>query len=57
MIILGGVPIEEGAIMAAGSVITKDVPSCAIVGGNPAKVIKCRNIEKFNKLNSEGKYF
>lgn len=56
-IILGGVTIEEGAIIAAGSVVTKDVPSCAIVGGNPAKVIKYRNIEKFNKLKSEGKYF
>jgi len=38
-IILKGVNIGEGAIVAAGSVVTKDVPSFAIVGGNPAKVI------------------
>lgn len=35
--------IGKGSIIAAGSVVTKDVPSYAIVGGNPAKVIKYRN--------------
>ena len=39
---MGGVRIGDGAIVAAGSVVTKDVPPCAIVGGNPAKVIKYR---------------
>lgn len=39
-IILKGVTIGEGAIVAAGSVVTKDVPSWTMVGGNPAKVIK-----------------
>lgn len=38
-IILKGVNIGAGAVIAAGSVVTKDVPSFAIVGGNPAKVI------------------
>lgn len=42
-IILAGVKIGRGAIVAAGSVVTKDVPSLAIVGGNPAKIIKYRN--------------
>ena len=32
--------IGEGAVVAAGSVVTKDIPDYAIVGGNPAKVIK-----------------
>lgn len=32
--------IGEGSIVAAGSLVTKDVPTNAIVGGNPAKVIK-----------------
>lgn len=39
-IILKGVTIGEGAIVGAGSVVTKDVPAWTVVGGNPAKVIK-----------------
>src|SRR5438876_722810 len=38
-IILKGVNIGEGAIIAAGSLVTKDVPPWTIVGGNPGKVI------------------
>lgn len=38
--ILKGVTIGEGAILAAGSVVTRDVPSYTIVAGNPAVVIK-----------------
>lgn len=41
-IILHGVYIGEGAIIAAGSVVTKDVAPFAIVGGNPAKLIRYR---------------
>lgn len=41
-IILPGVHIGEGAIVAAGSVVTKDVEPYSIVGGNPAKFIKSR---------------
>lgn len=41
-IILSGVTINQGAIVAAGSVVTKDVPPYSIVGGNPAKIIKYR---------------
>lgn len=41
-IILSGVRIGQGAIIAAGSVVSKDVPPYAIVGGVPAKVIKYR---------------
>lgn len=40
--ILSGVHIGQGAIVAAGSVVTKDVPPYAIVGGIPAKVLKYR---------------
>jgi acetyltransferase-like isoleucine patch superfamily enzyme len=39
-IILKGVTIGKGAIVGAGSVVTKDVPAWTIVGGNPAKVLK-----------------
>lgn len=45
-IILSGVTISQGAIVAAGSVITKDVPPYAVVGGNPAKIIKFRFSEE-----------
>ncbi len=41
-IILSGVNIGTGAVVAAGAVVTKDVPPYAIVGGNPARVIKKR---------------
>ncbi len=35
--------IGKGVIIGAGAVVTKDIPDYAIVGGNPAKVIKYRN--------------
>lgn len=41
-----GVTIGEYAVVAAGSVITKDVPAYAVVGGVPAKVIKMQNPEE-----------
>lgn len=41
--ILPGVTVHQGAILGAGSVVTKDVPPYAIVGGNPAEIIRFRN--------------
>ena len=41
-IIVGGVHIGDGAIIAAGSVVTKNVPACEIWGGNPARKIRDR---------------
>ncbi len=38
--ILKGVTVGEGAIVAAGSVVTKDVPAWTVVAGNPAQVVK-----------------
>ena len=41
-VIIGGVNIGNGSIIAAGAVVTKDVPAYSIVGGVPAKVIRYR---------------
>jgi acetyltransferase-like isoleucine patch superfamily enzyme len=46
-IILSGITIGNDVVVAAGSVVTKDIPSNTIVGGNPAKVIKA-NIQMEN---------
>ena len=40
--ILGGVTVGKNAVVGAGSVVTKDVPSNAVVAGNPAKLLKKR---------------
>ena len=46
-IILKGVTIGEGAVVAAGSVVTRDVEAFNIVGGNPAKLIRERGTRTF----------
>lgn len=54
--IVPGVIVGEGAIIGLGATVTKNVPKCAIVGGNPAVVIKYRNIDHYNSLDSKGAY-
>lgn len=44
-IILDGVTIGEGVIVAAGAVVTKDVPAFSVVGGVPARVLKTRCVD------------
>jgi virginiamycin A acetyltransferase len=44
--IMDGLTIANGAVVAAGSVVVKSVPPYAIVGGNPAKIIKYRFSEE-----------
>ncbi len=45
-IILPGINIDAHAIIAAGAVVTKDVPEFAVVGGNPAKLLKKRGYDE-----------
>lgn len=49
-IIMGNVKIGPNAIVAAGSVVTKDVPPNSVVGGNPARVLK--SMEEYLRAKS-----
>ncbi len=55
--IVPGVTIGEGAVVGSGAVVTKDVPACAVVGGNPAKILKYRDEELFYELKKQGKFY
>lgn len=50
--ILKGVTIGRGAVVAAGAVVVKNVRPYTVVGGNPAKEIGTRNIERFDYVPS-----
>jgi len=48
-IIIAGVKIHKGSIVAAGSVVTKDIPECEIWGGNPARKLS----DRFNSIEEK----
>lgn len=52
-----GVHIGDGAVVAAGAVVTKDVPPYAIVAGNPARVIRYRHTEEQRRALLEIKWW
>ena len=56
VLILPGATIGEGAIVQAGSVVHGEVPRLAIVGGNPAKVIKFRDSMHYDKLKEARRF-
>jgi acetyltransferase-like isoleucine patch superfamily enzyme len=57
VIVLGGVTIGEGSIIQAGSCVVSDIPPYAIAGGHPARVFGQRNIQHYERLKSEEKFF
>jgi acetyltransferase-like isoleucine patch superfamily enzyme len=56
-IIMPGVTIGEGSIIASGSVVTKSCPPGSLLGGNPARVIDSRDMEHYHKQVIEGNFY
>ena len=55
--VMPGVHIGDGAIIATDSVVTKDIPPLAVVGGSPARVIKYRNKKNYYNLKNQDKIY
>jgi len=57
IIIEDNVWVGARVIILAGSVVVKDIPKYAIAGGHPAEVFKYRDIDHYEKLKKEKKFF
>jgi acetyltransferase-like isoleucine patch superfamily enzyme len=56
VIILPGTIIEDGVVVQAGAVLFGKIPKCSVVGGNPWKVLKYRDITQYENLVLQNKY-
>jgi acetyltransferase-like isoleucine patch superfamily enzyme len=57
VLIVPGVSIGEGCVVGAGAVVTRDHPSCTILGGNPARKIGERDPVVYERLKAAGRIF
>lgn len=48
-----GAVIGGGAVIGAGAVVAVEIPRCAVAVGNPARVVKYRDIEHYENLKSQ----
>lgn len=56
-IIIPGVSIGDGAIIGMGAVVNKDIPKGAVVCGNPAQIVKYRDMNKYEELVKNNCYY
>lgn len=57
VVVLRGVHVGDGAVLAAGAIVNKDIPPYAVAGGVPAKVIKYRFNEDVIRLIQKSEWF
>jgi len=55
--IVPGVTIGEGVVIGSGTVVTKNVPDFAVIGGNPHRIIKFRDVDTFKRLKNNGQFY